>query len=79
MDAEGAEMTDNMIAEVLIEACSAGHVHLSLVEAGDDCMCLHGIFTPQEAFDLAQLLLKAAAEAHDVLRNSRNTGPCTLH
>jgi hypothetical protein len=73
------EPTDNMIAEVMIEACPAGHVHLSLVESGDDCICLHGIFTPQEAIDLAQLLLKAAAEAHDVLRNSRNTGPCTLH
>jgi hypothetical protein len=76
------EPTDNMIAEVLIHACAAGHVHLSLVESGNGDSGLHGIFTPQEAFDLGCLLIKASAEADDVLRKAGvggDVGPCTLH
>ena len=87
MDAKGAEdMTDipehaKTIAEVVIEACAAGHVHVCLVEAGDGCGGLHGIFTPKEAYDLARLLIRAAYEADTVLREAgggRNVGPCTL-
>jgi len=86
MDAEGAEMTDptdNMIAEVVIEACEGGHVHIALVEFGDGCHGLHGIFTPKEAYDLALLLMRCAAEADIVQRNLHvaggDVGPCTLH
>lgn len=85
MDAEGAEMTDqdNMIVEVVIEACPAGHVHLVLVETGGGDSGLHGIFTPSEAYDLARLLIRCAYEADDVLRKmsgaGEDVGPCTRH
>jgi hypothetical protein len=74
------EPTDNMIAEVVIEACEAGHVHIALVETGDGCHGLHGIFTPEEAYDLAVLLMRCAAEADSMLRDTHGEpGPCTLH
>ena len=74
------EPTDNVIAEVIIEACAAGHVHIALVEAGDGCSGLHGIFSPKEAYDLAVLLMRCAAEADSTLRAAGgDVGPCTRH
>lgn len=72
-----------LVTDVIIEPCAEGHVHFCLVDASNDGLpCMEGVFTPREAFELARMLMMAARDADNTLREAggiRDVGPCTLH